>query len=400
MCFMTCIGLAVIPDSSLGYEHDYMQESEGDRYCFIAEWYDPHAAFIRRYQFMYYSKDGTCEMFDIKNHRMFLKKTKLDNVKVEDLYIGNTVNILSRQMNFVDYGDEFTKNRLTHKTERTLGMIKPDAVPKMGQILDLIYSKGFMITRLKMCQLNRNEAFQFYQEHQGKPFLDALLNFVTRGPVIAFEIMGESVIQKWRDLLGPTDSAQARQDAPNSIRSRFGKDKTENACHGSDSTASAIRELEFFFPSSGPSRQNTAKFTDCTCCVIKPHAVKAGQAGKIIQAIAEAGFEISMLEMFHMEKANAEEFYEVYKSVVQEYGAMVSELTSGPSIAMEIRAQNAPQAFREMVGPADPEIARHLRPRTLRALFGADKVRNSVHCTDLPEDGLLEDEYFFKILGC
>jgi len=77
---------------------------------------------------------------------------------------------------------------------------------------------------------------------------------------------------------------------------------------------------------------------------------------------------------------------------------MVTELTSGPCIAMEIRAQDAPRVCRELVGPADPEIARHLRPNTLRALFGKDKVKNAVHCTDLPEDGLLEVEYFFKIL--
>lgn len=68
----------------------------------------------------------------------------------------------------------------------------------------------------------------------------------------------------------------------------------------------------------------------------------------------EAGFEISALQMFHMEKANAEEFYEVYKGVVQEYSSMVTELTSGPCIALEIRAQDAPRTFREMVGPSDP----------------------------------------------
>ena len=79
-----------------------------------------------------------------------------------------------------------------------------------------------------------------------------------------------------------------------------------------------------------------------------------GQAGKIINAISDAGFEITMMEMFHMDKANAEEFYEVYKGVVQEYHAMVLELTSGPSIVLEVRAQNAPVAFREMTGPADP----------------------------------------------
>jgi nucleoside-diphosphate kinase len=65
---------------------------------------------------------------------------------------------------------------------------------------------------------------------------------------------------------------------------------------------------------------------------------------------------------------------------------------------MEIRAQDAPKTFREFVGPSDPEVARRLRPRTLRALFGRTKAQNAVHCTDLPEDGLLEVEYFFKIL--
>ena len=79
-----------------------------------------------------------------------------------------------------------------------------------------------------------------------------------------------------------------------------------------------------------------------------------GQAGAIIGKIAEAGFDISAIQMFHMEKANAEEFYEVYKGVVQEYPSLVKELTSGPCLAMEIRAQDAARTFREFVGPADP----------------------------------------------
>lgn len=90
------------------------------------------------------------------------------------------------------------------------------------------------------------------------------------------------------------------------------------------------------------------------CIIFHNLRTLLGLAGKVISSILEAGFEISMMEMFHMEKANAEEFYEVYKGVVQEYGSMVAELTSGPCLALEIRAQNAPQAFREMVGPSDP----------------------------------------------
>lgn len=78
-----------------------------------------------------------------------------------------------------------------------------------------------------------------------------------------------------------------------------------------------------------------------------------GLVGKIISSILEVGFEILMLEMFNMEKVNAEEFYEVYKGVVQEYGLMVVELILGSCFVMEIRVQNVFQVFREMVGFSD-----------------------------------------------
>ncbi|KAM9503469.1 nucleoside diphosphate kinase homolog 7-like [Salvelinus alpinus] len=102
--------------------------------------------------------------------------------------------------------------------------------------------------------------------------------------------------------------------------------------------------------------------------------------------------------MFNMDRANAEEFLEVYKGVVTEYPNMVAELCSGPCMALEIRGTGSPKTFREFCGPADPEIARHLRPASLRALYGKTKVQNAIHCTDLPEDGVLEVQYFFKIL--
>lgn len=370
-----------------------------EQYSFIAEWYDPHAAIIRKYQLSFYPHDNTLGMYDIKNRRIFLQRSKNECIREKNLYIGCTFNLNSRQLKLTEYGDEYTKRKLGSKKERTLGLIKPDAVAKMGPILELISQAGFSISKLKMCSLSRNEAMDFYKEHQSQSFFNALIGFITSGPVIAMELMSTDAILKWRDLLGPTDSAQARSDAPTGIRARFGTDNTKNACHGSDSMESAARELEFFFPSCGEGRQGTAKLVNCTCCIIKPHAVKEGLAGNIINCIQEAGFQISTIQMFHMEKANAEEFYEVYKGVVQEYGSMVEELTAGTCIAMEICAADAPTQFREFVGPADPEMARHLRPRSLRAKFGIDKIKNAVHCTDLPEDGQLEVEYFFNILS-
>ncbi|KAF6022662.1 NME7 [Bugula neritina] len=295
-----------------------MASTLDEKFAFEAEWYDPHACLIRKYQVLYYVTDSTVEIYDVKNRRQFLKRSKTE-ISLLDLYIGSTIAIHARQFKIVAYGDEYSRKALSSKKERTLGIIKPDVCDKFSQILEAIYDRGFKVTKMKMCQLSRSEAGQFYQEHQAKSFYNGLIQFMSSGPVIAFELIGEGAILNWRALIGPTDSATARSEAPASLRARFGTDNTRNACHGSDSEQSATREIEFFFPSKGVKRRSTATFTDCTLCVIKPHTVLAGNAGKIISEIKKAGFEVSALQMFNMERANAEEFYEIYKGVLQEY---------------------------------------------------------------------------------
>lgn len=96
------------------------------------------------------------------------------------------------------------------------------------------------------------------------------------------ELVASNAVDKWRQLIGPTNTLQAKQSAPNSLRALFGTDNTRNAVHGSDSGPSWKRETDFFF--SG-NMKPTAFFTSCTTCVIKPHAVANGDAGKIIDII-------------------------------------------------------------------------------------------------------------------
>ncbi|XP_049632492.1 nucleoside diphosphate kinase 7 [Suncus etruscus] len=373
--------------------------SHTERFVFIAEWYDPNASLFRRYELLYYPEDGSVEMHDIKNHRTFLKRTKYEALSLEDLFLGNKVNVFSRQLTLVDYGDQYTARQLGSRKERTLALIKPDAISKVGEIIEIIHKAGFTITKLKMMLLSRKEAADFQADHQSKPLYNELIQFISSGPIVAMEILRDDAICEWKRLLGPADPELARTEAPGCIRALYGTDAVHNVAHGPDSFASAAREMELFFPSSsvcGPV--NTARFTDCTCCIVKPHAVSEGLLGKILMAIRDAGFEISALQMFSMDRANVEEFYEVYKGVVSEYKDMVTELYAGPCVALEIQQKDPMKTFREFCGPADPEIARHLRPGTLRAIFGKTKIQNAVHCTDLPEDGLLEVQYFFKIL--
>jgi len=120
--------------------------------------------------------------------------------------------------------------------------------------------------------------------------------------------------------------------------------------------------------------------------------------GEAIQVILEEGFEISAMEQFNLDMTTSEEFLEIYKGVIPEYRFMVEHLAEGPCVAMEIRQQDAVNAFDELCGPHDPDVARYLRPKTLRALFGEDRVKNGVHGTELEEDGILEVDYFFNIL--
>lgn len=103
------------------------------------------------------------------------------------------------------------------------------------------------------------------------------------------------------------------------------------------------------------------------------------------------------MQMFNMDKPTACEFLEIYRGVLPEFIPYTEQMTSGPCIVMEVRQENAVDSFRTLCGPMDPEIAKNLRPNTLRARFGCDRVMNGIHCTDLPEDGVLESSYFFEI---
>eukprot|EP01137_Pigoraptor_chileana_P010840 Opistho-2@4133 len=134
--------------------------------------------------------------------------------------------------------------------ERTYAMIKPDAIQHADEIIDIILRKGFKILQKKRVQLSQEQVADFYAEHQGKPFYEPLVAFMSSGPIYALVLARENAILKWRELMGPTDSVAARESAPGSIRALFGTNNRQNAVHGSDSVASANREIRFIFPDS------------------------------------------------------------------------------------------------------------------------------------------------------
>jgi nucleoside-diphosphate kinase len=133
--------------------------------------------------------------------------------------------------------------------ERTLSIIKPDAVSKniIGKIYSRFETNGLRIVACRMLHLSEAVAGGFYAEHRERPFFRALIEFMTSGPVVVQVLEGEGAVAKNRELMGATNPAEA---AAGTIRADFASSIDANAVHGSDSAASAAREIAYFFAAS------------------------------------------------------------------------------------------------------------------------------------------------------
>ena len=130
--------------------------------------------------------------------------------------------------------------------ERTLSIIKPDAVGKnvIGEIYSRFEANGLRIVAAKMVRLTDATAGGFYAEHKERPFFKDLVGFMTSGPVMVQVLEGENAVAKNRELMGATNPQEA---AAGTIRADFAQSIDANAVHGSDSTTSAAREIDYFF---------------------------------------------------------------------------------------------------------------------------------------------------------
>ena len=131
-------------------------------------------------------------------------------------------------------------------TERTLAMIKPDAVEKnaIGGIIKMAEEGGLKVLATKMVRLSRKQAEGFYAVHRERPFFKDLCTFMSSGPIVAIAFEGDNAIARWREIMGPTDSKKA---PTSTVRGSYGTDIERNAAHGSDAPETAAFELAYHF---------------------------------------------------------------------------------------------------------------------------------------------------------
>ncbi|KAM8974520.1 nucleoside diphosphate kinase homolog 5 [Pelodytes ibericus] len=132
--------------------------------------------------------------------------------------------------------------------ERTLALIKPDALHKAEEIEDIILRSGFYIIQKRKIHLIPEQCSDFYSDQYGKMFFPTLTAYMSSGPIIALTLARHNAISFWKEIMGPSNSLKAKETHPDSLRAIYGTDDLRNAVHGSNCFTSAEREIRFMFP--------------------------------------------------------------------------------------------------------------------------------------------------------
>jgi nucleoside diphosphate kinase len=285
----------------------------------------------------------------------------------------------------------------TFQMQRTFAFIKPTAVRKQhsNAILERLRRENFRVLRQATVQLTQAQVEQFYGEHKGRSFFDALCAFMTSGPSIALELEKPNAIREWRALCGPTNPAQARDEAPRSFRALYATDATQNAVHGSDAEQSAARELALVFDEFVPANREQTTLLLC-----KPDAsAVVDTMDDIRQALHQGGFELLDERSFRLSRSDVES---IYAEHAQEswFEDLVSFMLSGKVCAFALRRAGAVNALRALMGPADVAFARVSQPTSLRARFGSAICRNACHSPQTAERAEHELNVIFGTQTC
>lgn len=326
------------------------------------------------------------EIIDLKSNRMFLKKTPCPGgIQAKDFFLGAKVLLYGRNYEIEDYADAYTTEQLGDARQKTVVVVLGEATYSVGKIIDAMCRNQLTVSSLRMLMLSRQKGEALYGKYKQESYFENVVQPLCARAIVAVEVVGEGSIEKMKQMAGP-------------LRARYGNNNTmQQVIEVAENIAEAELYRQILFEDR---HAPTATFNNCTCCVIQPHIIKDGKLGQVLDAVHQDGYKVTAMEMFNLDRTTAAEFLEVYDGVVPHYNDAVDQLTTGPCVALEVCAPTEAVAkFRQAAGPWDIDMAKELCPNSIRAKYGIDRVKNAIHCTDLPEDGQLESQYFFDILA-
>mmetsp|Transcript_11442 Transcript_11442/g.19349 ORF Transcript_11442/g.19349 Transcript_11442/m.19349 type:complete len:206 (+) Transcript_11442:160-777(+) len=204
------------------------------------------ACINKQFRIIFYPVDNSIEIVDLKSKKMFLKRIQFQQLKQQDLYVGNTLDIYGRRFKISQFADKFTQENLMQNSERTFVLIKPDSYINIGKIVDylIVNTSDLRINNVQMLKLTEDVARELLFNPQFiepgsqlsyKPIQNEVVRFLCSDVVVGLEIVGENSINQVLNLSGPENALNAKKEAPHSLRGLFGTDQIKNAVHCSHS---------------------------------------------------------------------------------------------------------------------------------------------------------------------
>ncbi|CAM9707442.1 unnamed protein product [Chrysoparadoxa australica] len=267
--------------------------------------------------------------------------------------------------------------------QRVCLAVLPDAVQSFGRILSAIEQMdGAIISKVEALGLTSDTAAAA-PECLARVLPD-------RGSILAVEVLTDSRQGGWQGWAGVVKD----------LKADYGE-----GIYAPGSVEELSEVGPFLFQPHQSFTGGSDESEPCSLCMVKPHVMRERQLGNLVSGILDEGFRIGAMKLLHLSTATAEELLGVYKEVVDGYTSMLEECTVAPVLALQVLPgvstadpERLIDDFRAYCGPSDPQVAKAIRPDTIRAKFGQGLHKNAVHCTDLHEDGALECKYIFCIV--
>lgn len=215
------------------------------------------------------------------------------DLQLKDLFIGNILPIYGRQMKIVGYADEVTKRQFISIESRTITFISLKSFDNIGKIISDGENMGYVISNLRMIYLNSQDASTVCSTRM------ELANFF-KDSFVVIEFLGNDCLNQWSH--------------------RCASSYPQDSVYTSNDESEAEKFIDLFFKQR--LGKTSATYDSCTLCLIKPHIIRDGKTGEVINSIIETGFMISAMELYRINRATADEFLEVYKGVLPEFAVL------------------------------------------------------------------------------
>ena len=266
-------------------------------------------------------------------------------------------------------------------------LVKPRGYYRVGSIVKSLQSVGIVLINAIMVKLSQHQARQLYELHSKEQGCsddhDGITSDVSFG--IAF---------------GIPDSVRNHAVVGRNSSIDHSPIFTCLRCYEDDivisTSQSSSNDMSSFFFGGLNSFSITNVFRNCLLCIIKPHVLNP-YCGIILDRLLKSGIEISGLRVVQFTRYHAERLLDVYRGVIEDFGAICDHLASGPSMILEVRQEDIYAKMRSLAGPTDPELAKIVAPGSIRADLGVSAILNAIYFTEVEEEGPRECRCAFEI---